>query len=95
MTDPNPIDLGDGYRLERVTHADFPELLQGFTFIHPQPGYIDDECVGFIPTCTDQSHTHVGTPWKIEQDDPITLSPSVHCIGHVHGYVRNGKWVPV
>ena len=31
--------------------------------------------------------------WQIEQEDPLTLSPSLRCgCGH-HGWIRNNIWV--
>jgi hypothetical protein len=33
--------------------------------------------------------------WKIEQLEPLTLSPSLLCPRcKLHGHVRGGKWVP-
>lgn len=32
--------------------------------------------------------------WKVEKEDPLTLSPSVLCMRcGDHGFVRDGKWV--
>lgn len=37
-----------------------------------------------------------GSRWTVEQEEPLTLSPSILCrtCGH-HGYIRNGQWVSV
>ncbi|HYS41963.1 MAG TPA: DUF6527 family protein [Pseudonocardiaceae bacterium] len=33
--------------------------------------------------------------WHVEQDDPLTLSPSLLCTAcGDHGFIRNGQWVP-
>ena len=33
--------------------------------------------------------------WKIEQWEPLTISPSLSCKAcGDHGFIRNGKWVP-
>lgn len=35
--------------------------------------------------------------WKVVQSNPLTLEPSVMCKGEgcqLHGYIRNGRWVP-
>lgn len=36
-----------------------------------------------------------GYSWTVEQDDPITISPSLLCptCKH-HGFIRGGRWVP-
>lgn len=32
--------------------------------------------------------------WKVEQLEPLTLSPSILCLGcGDHGFIRNGVWV--
>lgn len=34
--------------------------------------------------------------WTVEQVEPLTLSPSLHCrVCGDHGFIRNGQWVPV
>lgn len=35
-----------------------------------------------------------GPWWKVEQWEPLTLSPSLLCRCGDHGYIRNGVWVP-
>lgn len=30
----------------------------------------------------------------LESVDPLTISPSLLCVGCIHGFVRGGKWVP-
>lgn len=33
--------------------------------------------------------------WLIEQEEPLTLSPSLRCAEcNEHGFVRNGRWEP-
>ena len=34
--------------------------------------------------------------WEVEQEEPLTLSPSLACrmCGH-HGFIRNGRWESV
>jgi len=40
------------------------------------------------------SDTGAGRDWKLEQREPLTISPSLLCgsCGH-HGFIREGKWV--
>lgn len=36
-----------------------------------------------------------GVFWKLESRDPLTISPSIHCLNcGLHGFVRDGRWVP-
>jgi hypothetical protein len=36
-----------------------------------------------------------GPRWKLEQAEPLTISPSVLCrTCGLHGWIRDGKWVP-
>jgi len=31
--------------------------------------------------------------WTVVQEEPLTLHPSIHCLGcDLHGWVRNGRW---
>jgi hypothetical protein len=41
-----------------------------------------------------------GATWKVDQAEPLSLSPSLNCdvaLGGcgVHGFIRNGKWMGV
>jgi len=32
--------------------------------------------------------------WTVEQDEPLTISPSVQChCGAQHGFIQSGRWV--
>lgn len=34
-----------------------------------------------------------GDEWKVEQEEPLTLSPSIECdCGHQHSHIVDGKW---
>lgn len=52
-------------------------------------------CVGgvrFGPEAPD------GTGWNVDQERPLTLSPSIKCLTHPdteHGFIREGRWVSV
>jgi hypothetical protein len=95
MTDRERIELSEGRYLVPVDYArDNPVRVVGYQEHHPRP---DNglPCGGFI-WIDASSEAHVDGPvWKVEQRDPLTLSPSVKCrsCGN-HGFVRNGKWVP-
>ncbi len=45
----------------------------------------------FVPVAREQN----AQDWKLESENPLTLSPSLLCrtCGH-HGFIREGKWVP-
>lgn len=34
------------------------------------------------------------THHKLESEDPLTISPSLLCVGCIHGFVRTGRWEP-
>lgn len=37
-----------------------------------------------------------GPVWAVVQRSPLTVSPSVLCKpANIHGYIRDGRWVPV
>lgn len=66
--------------IERHERADVPGEWHdgGIPFEHPELGDI------FGSRAT----------WKVESWEPLTLSPSILCECGVHGYIRNGLWVP-
>jgi len=38
---------------------------------------------------------HSGGTWRVVQADPLTVSPSINCLGcGTHGFITNGEWVP-
>jgi hypothetical protein len=35
-----------------------------------------------------------GPAWRVEQDDPLTLEPSIACRDcGLHGFIQHGRWV--
>ena len=88
------IDLGDGHTLKFSSYQG--EMRAGCTIEHKRPDGSD--CNGWIPfkgRAWANSFLPVEiTAWTVEQDDPLTLSPSVLCRAcGDHGFVRGGKWV--
>lgn len=87
------VDLGDGHRL---IFSDFEgQRHVGAMIEHRRPGDGMD-CGGWLPFADRAWAEPFGDrieTWKVEQDEPITLSPSVKCrLCGDHGYVRNGRW---
>lgn len=86
------IDLGDDHRLVFAEYKG--ERRVGAQIIHKaQDG---SECRGWLPFEGRAWANGFGNiaGWKVEQDEPLTLSPSVQCRScGDHGFVRNGKWV--
>lgn len=37
---------------------------------------------------------HRGPMWKVESEEPLTLSPSILCSCGDHGFIRDGRWHP-
>lgn len=65
----------------------------GYWFCHAVPGE-DVRCCGVLHT-TDAYVTKWEEHGSLGGDKNLTLSPSIQCSVHpVHGYVRNGAWVP-
>lgn len=89
------IDLGDGHRL---VFSDYKgEKRVGGNVIHPP---VEGKCSGqgwiaFENTSWSRQFTEkpIAT-WKVEQAEPLTLSPSILCRAcGDHGFIRNGRWV--
>ena len=48
----------------------------------------DHESYGRLPVQGERA-------WQLVSEDPLTLSPSVLCLGcKLHGFIREGRWVP-
>ena len=88
------IDLGQGCDVLEVMHHG---VLAGYLFHHPQPGQ-DHPCGRYARTCTCElcAGLYPKGRWTIQSSEPLTLSPSFVCKDHgVHGWIQEGKWVPV
>lgn len=87
------LDLGDSHTLTFATHDG---EISGASIAHKKPDGSD--CDGWI-AFADRAWAKKFAPgaiatWAVEQDDPLTLSPSVLCRAcGDHGFVRNGRWV--
>jgi hypothetical protein len=57
----------------------------------PSPTAPDNYILNYLPVCT-VNKADKAWLWDGNLDAP-TLSPSIHCIGHWHGWVRAGTLV--
>lgn len=82
-------DIGHGVRIRR---AYLDNVLGGVDYEHPASG----RCSGtdaYIPCAPSGLVAQVH--WKLESEEPLTLSPSLLCpVCQHHGFIRDGKWVP-
>lgn len=87
------IDLGDDHRMVFAEYEG--EKRVGAQIIHKAPDGTD--CRGWIPfegRAWASGFAGSIATWKVERDEPLTLSPSVLCRAcGDHGFVRSGKWV--
>lgn len=99
MSDTTPIDIGHGLTVALRLAEGLKEHLGiedgvpvGVLLTHACAKRGGEVVQDFIPV---GPYPMPKDPWTLQSRDPITLSPSVHytCCG-VHGFVRNGKWVP-
>lgn len=92
MSEKDEISLGDGHRMVFAEYEGQRRV--GATIFHMLPD--GSECAGWIAfegRAWANGFSNIAT-WKVEQDEPLTLSPSVLCRAcGDHGFVRDGKWV--
>jgi len=85
-------DFGHGVRVRRVFEDG---ELCAVDYQHPSPNlYCGNGDRGdYIPCGTDERT--VRHFWRLENAEPLTLSPSLQCphCNH-HGFIRGGVWVP-
>jgi hypothetical protein len=89
----NRIDLGDDHWL---AYTDYQGERAGASQGHKRAD--GTECVGFIAFEGRAWARSFGpgaiATWKVEQEEPLTLSPSLLCRScGDHGFIRDGKWV--
>ena len=94
VTGADVLDIGDGRRLTFASYHGQARV--GANISHKQPdGTECDGWVAFAGRAWANSFAlgSIAT-WIVEQDEPLTLSPSVLCRScGDHGFVRNGRWV--
>lgn len=95
MSAVESVDIGCGFTLTEFRHGDEPELA-GYLIQGPSTSGCDrshlGRCGGLIPI-----RAYGDRPvWTVVSEEPLTLTPSVRCAcGGQHGYVRDGRYVPV
>jgi hypothetical protein len=87
------LDLGDGHR---IVFAEYKgDRRVGGNVIHPP---VEGKCNGDGWISFEGrawASELAGIPsWKVESEEPLTLSPSILCRAcGDHGFIREGKWV--
>lgn len=89
------IDLGDGHRIVFSEYQG--EKRAGANVLHPP---VEGKCSGqgWIAfegrSWARQFTSNPIATWKVEQEEPLTLSPSILCRAcGDHGFIREGRWV--
>lgn len=87
------IDLGDDHELIFSSYQG--EARVGASIKHKKPdGSTCEGWVAFAGRSWARGFEPAIAVWTVEQDEPLTLSPSVLCRAcGDHGFVRSGKWV--
>jgi hypothetical protein len=50
---------------------------------------------GTEPGSTTTTMPHSGGTWRVVQQEPLTVQPSINCTAcGTHGWITDGKWVP-
>lgn len=85
-------DLGHGVRI-RSFSVGRPPVPAGVFVMHRHD---DGElCMGSVMFDVPETAKFENAKWRVEQSDPLTLSPSVlrrDC--GLHGWIRDGRWEP-
>jgi hypothetical protein len=63
-----------------------------FAIPDPKPHCLDDYVMNQLPVRLGENTPGKSWVWDGNEDAP-TLTPSVHCLGHWHGWVRAGALV--
>ena len=82
-------DIGDGISIRRVFREG---VLHALDWQHGCASPCDDYIPLDNPADSDRNVIH---SWKLESENPLTISPSLLCTDsrcRRHGFIRNGKW---
>lgn len=83
------IDLGDGHAME---YREFKGETAAIDLYHP--GCKSPNFISFTGRSWAREFNGRITTWEVENDEPLTLSPSIECRAcGDHGFIKNGKWV--
>jgi hypothetical protein len=91
--EPGVIDIGHGVRIRMTSYRG---VTAGLIESHPRPDN-GERCSGTVTFDLVQTVDLESRPrWGVISRDPLTLQPSIKCraCGH-HGFIRDGRWVPV
>jgi hypothetical protein len=88
----NAVDIGHGVTIELSREYGVEEGPPvGLTWRHPSPKTGEPCKGGFVAF----AGRYMDDGWKVESDEPLTLSPSLLCRAcGCHGFIRAGRWVP-
>lgn len=98
------IDLGCGVwmywlrwapdRALNPQYADLPDCEHALAIVgHCHPD--GTECEGAVPLDRPgYPEFGRGPGWMVVQEEPLTLSPSIQADCGLHGFIRDGRWVP-
>ena len=88
------IDLGDNHTLTWSTYQGDPRAGASVAHLKPDGTPCDGRIAIEGGTWARSFGPGAIATWKLEQTDPVTLSPSLLCrVCGDHGFVRNGKWI--
>jgi hypothetical protein len=84
------IDLGHDVLVEFTVNGDGTRV--GLLETHRAPD--GSECAGSVTFDVPQARAK-GPRWTVHSLDPLHLEPSILCSCGHHGFIREGRWVPV
>ena len=86
-------DIGHGVTACEFHHE--PEGQLHIAYRHLCKHNADDPTEHLAFAAVPVSDLGSGRDWKLEQLEPLTISPSLLCMScQHHGFIREGKWVP-
>lgn len=99
-----PLDLGNGVSLRWMAWAPDRKLNPQFAHLPDVPRYGAIVRHGLNGNACEAVNVFSGEvqrqlepnreTWTVENWDPLTIHPSLQCACGVHGFIRDGKWVP-
>jgi hypothetical protein len=87
------VDIGNGVSACEFRHE--PNAQLHIAYLHKCNHRGLERHGGLVFAAVPVSDSGSGRDWKLEQREPLTISPSLLCVtcGH-HGFITNGTWRP-
>lgn len=90
----NDYDLGYGITYSKTSRLGTDGAWTGIMIQHHDCPVLGD-CFAGLQFDIPENEDMIEAKWRVRKWDPLTLHPSIHRVEcGLHGFIREGRWVP-